>query len=120
MVKDSENQGSHPLLNLAPMSTGWVVEDSEGLIQHARTVILPDPLANRAMAELVVDETPSKPTRRMHTKAPLHPQPRLALERLGLRTQVTVGGGSASGPTLRAMHAEKVVEEELWRFKVGI
>ena len=52
------------------MTNGWVVR-TEDQIQHARAVIVTDPLSHTAHVELQAGDNPGRPTRRHHGKQPL-------------------------------------------------
>ena len=52
------------------MTNGWVVR-TEDQIQHARAVVVTDPLSHTAHVELQVGDNPGKPSRRHHGKQPL-------------------------------------------------
>ena len=68
-------KGPSPMMN-----GGWVVQDKDGKIQHARTVLVADPNADVAMLELVQDV--DKPDRRLVGEQPLHPSAKVPLPRL--------------------------------------
>ena len=52
------------------MTNGWVVR-TEDQIQHARAVVVTDPLSHTAHVELQVGDNPGRPTHRHHGKQPL-------------------------------------------------
>ena len=58
-------KGPSPMMN-----GGWVIQDKDGKIQHARMALVPDPNADKAMLELVRDV--DKPDRRVVGKQPLY------------------------------------------------
>ena len=60
------------------MSSGWTVQDEDGLVQQARVALLPDPVVGRIHYELSVEPDPDRPLRRLHRRQPLHPGPRLS------------------------------------------
>ena len=68
-------KGPSPMMN-----GGWVIQDKDGKIQHARTALVPDPNADKAMLELVHDV--DKPDRRLVGKQPLHPTHKIPAPRL--------------------------------------
>ena len=68
-------KGPSPMMN-----GGCVIQDKDGKIQHARTALVPDPNADKAMLELVHDV--DKPDRRLFGKQPLHPTPKIPVPRL--------------------------------------
>ena len=52
------------------MTNGWVVR-TEDQIQHARAVVVTDPLSHTAHVELQIGDNPGKPSHRHHGKQPL-------------------------------------------------
>ena len=94
------------LLGPSPhMHVGWIVRTAEGNIQHAHTVVHPDPLASQAILELEAVDTPDLPTHRIHEKTPLH-GPRPAP---GAGGESSSSGASSSG-AVRRLGGEKESE----------
>ena len=73
------------------MSHGWLVKDPAGLYQHARMVVVTDPLAEQAV--LVLEANPTRPSHRLHGKQSLAPK---------IPAPVLVEGGDVEAP----VHAE--------------
>ena len=72
------------------MSHGWLVKDQAGLYQHARTVVVTDPLSEQAILEL--ETNPTRPSHRLHGKQSLAPK---------VPAPVLVEGGIVEAPVER-------------------
>ena len=73
------------------MSHGWVVQDDQGKVQHARTVVVTDPDSEKAQLE--IEENPGMPRHRLVGKQPADPSKRLPRPRLvaGAEAEMEVG-----------------------------
>ena len=59
------------LLGPSPMMlAGWVVQQHDGKVVHAREVVVPSEEGERVRIRLEIEDNPEKPRRRLHTKTP--------------------------------------------------
>ena len=66
------------LLGPSPLiPTGWIVRDAQGLVQHARVVLVPDPSSVQVEHELEIMDPSGIPTKRVTGKQALFPRPDL-------------------------------------------
>ena len=60
-----------PILCPSPMMlSGWVVQQNDGKVVHAREVVVPSEEGERVRIRLEIEDTPERPHRRLYSKTP--------------------------------------------------